>query len=410
MADPVLRILASITFVGRIGRGVFLAVTVLFMTSIVGLSAGEVALVLGVSSAVGVCTAYLGGRLTDRYSARRLLFVLMTAESFALGCYGFATNFAGVLILASLLQALSSAANTVRMAIVAHAFVGEARVQARALLRTVINVAIALGAAVAAIALISDTADSYRIAMIGAGTVNLLGIIPLLKLPSRVDSTAKSSRRATAVPNRPTNCETSRTLTSPFRDRRYLLLTTYSVIFGMQFSLFEVGVPLWIVNNTVVPAALVAILLMLNTAVVIVFQIPLSKGTHDLRKAGKAVGMAGISLAFACVVYSLAAGVPAVPAISLLVLATVAHAFAEVWSQAGTWAMSFELAHEASPGAYQGVFAMGTGIGAMCAPFVVAGTALKFGTTGWIFLALIFIGSSLGIAAIARKASRPSSS
>ena len=172
----------------------------------------------------------------------------------------------------------------------------------------------------------------------------------------------------------------------------------------MQFGLAEVGVPLWIVSNTAAPTVLVSILLIVNTAIVVVFQIPLSRGTHELRQAGKVVTIAGVLMALACVAYALSAGVSVVPAIALLVVAAIVHAFAEVWSQAGTWGLSFELADETNAGAYQGVFSMGFGVGAMAAPLVVAGTALAHGMPGWIALAAIFLASALGISAIARRA------
>ncbi|WP_259064679.1 hypothetical protein [Microbacterium sp. AK031] len=71
-ADPVLRALVTVTAVSRIGREVFLTVTVLFFTLIIGVSAGEAAVVLAVSSACGVLASFLGGWLADRSSARRL--------------------------------------------------------------------------------------------------------------------------------------------------------------------------------------------------------------------------------------------------------------------------------------------------------------------------------------------------
>ena len=46
VADPVLRILVTATLISRVGRGVFLTVTVLYLTLIVGLPAFEVAIVL----------------------------------------------------------------------------------------------------------------------------------------------------------------------------------------------------------------------------------------------------------------------------------------------------------------------------------------------------------------------------
>lgn len=406
VSDPVLRILITATLISRVGRGVFLTVTVLYITFVIGLSAGEVAAVLGISSAVGVGTSYLGGRLADRFSARRLLFALTAIEGLTLACYPFASDFTSILIIASIVSGVENASNATRMAIVARAFEGPARVNTRAILRTVTNVSIALGAAIAGVAILVDSAAAYRIVMIGAGAANLVGIIPLWKLPKRVDAPARAPK--TRTPNAATNAPdpVPGIQLSPFKDRRYLLLSALSAIFGMQFSLAEVGVPLWIAHNTAAPTTLVSVLLILNTLIVIAFQIPLSRGTDDLQKAGKVVALAGVSMAVASVLYALAAGKSVVPAIVLLLVAAVAHAFAEVWSQAGTWGLSFELAHESNPGAYQGMFAMGAGLGSMCAPFVVAGTALRFGMTGWVILAAIFLGSALGITVIARRAAQ----
>lgn len=408
LADPVLRILVLATLIGRVGRGVFITVTVLYVTFVVGLSAGQTATVLGVSSAVGVGTSYLGGRLADRFSARRLLFALMAAEGLALLCYPFAGDFISILVIASVVSAVGSASYATRMAIIARAFEGPARVNTRAILRTVTNVSIALGAAIAGVALLADSAAAYRGVMVGAGVVQLIGTIPVWKLPARVDAhpparsttTSEASGRAATV--------ASELARSPFKDRRYLLLTVLSAIFGMQFGLAEVGVPLWIAHSTTAPTVLVSVLLILNTMVVIVFQIPLSRGTDDVRKSGKVVALAGILMAVASIGYGLSGGVSVILAIALLLAAAVAHAFAEVWSQAGTWGLSFEFANVTNAGAYQGLFAMGAGLGAMCAPFVVAGTALTFGLAGWVALALIFLASAFGIAAMALRETRRS--
>ncbi|WP_449372727.1 MFS transporter [Arthrobacter psychrolactophilus] len=404
VSDPVLRILVTATLISRVGRGVFLTITVLYITFVIGLSAGQAATVLGVSSAIGVATSYLGGLLADRFSARRLLFALMAGEGIALGCYPFADSFTSVLLIACAVSALSNASNASRMAIVARAFEGPARVATRAILRTVTNVSIAVGAAIAGAALLSNDVASYRAVMVGAGCVYLVGVIPVWRLPKYVDAPARVPVMPMISSEGAAPGGAVSVARSPFKDGPYLSLTVLSAIFGMQFGLAEVGVPLWIAHNTQAPTALVSMLIILNTVVVIVFQIPLSRGTENPRTAGRVMTIAGILMAAACVVYALAGGVSLAVAIVLLIIAALAHAFAEVWSQAGAWGLSFELANEANPGAYQGLFGMGAGLGAMCAPFVVAGTALTFGFPGWLALAVVFLASALGIAAIARRA------
>ncbi|MGW4928475.1 MFS transporter [Agromyces sp. NPDC004153] len=422
--DPVLRILVIATLISRVGRGIFLTVTVLYFTLIVGLAPHEVAIVLGAASAAGVLSSLAGGWLADRTSARRLLVVLSIVDGVGLICYVFAHDFASALVIAVIVGAVEQAANSTRMAIIARAFDGDRRVHARAVLRTVTNVAIAVGSGIGALALLAGTADAYRWIIVGAGVMYLAGVTQLVKLPRYVDapthvpSPAGAPTATTATTDAAADASTADTTDaaprrarfahSPWRDPRYLGLTALSATFGMQFGVGEVGVPLWIANDTNAPEVLVAVVLILNTVIVVLFQVPLSRGTHDLRRAGRVSAIAAWLMAAACLVYAAAAGLPQGFAIAVIVIAAIAHAFAEVLSQAGGWGLSFELADPVRAGTYQGVFSMGYSLGAMVAPLFVTSTALTFGLGGWAILGAVFLASGLGTWAIARVATRTS--
>ncbi len=411
VADPVLRILVTATLISRVGRGVFLTVTVLYLTLIVGLPAFEVAIVLGAASAAGIFSSLAGGWLADRMSARRLLLGLSALEGLVLISYVFAHDFVSALVIAVLVGGIGQATNSTRMAIIARAFDSEKRVHARAVLRSVTNIAIAAGSGVGALALLAGTADAYRWIIVGAGAMYLLALVQLVRLPASVDAPrrpiAEPVTTATGSMDAAASARSERRALrahSPWRDPRYLALTALSAVFAMQFGVFEIGVPLWIANDTAAPEVLVAALLILNTVIVVVFQVPLSRGTHDLRRAGRVSAIAAWLMAAACLVYASAAGLEAGFAIAVIVAAALAHAFAEVFSQAGGWGLSFELADQLRAGTYQGVFSMGYSIGAMAAPLVVTSTALTHGLAGWAILAAVFLASGLGIWAIARRA------
>ncbi|WP_243648453.1 MFS transporter [Agromyces fucosus] len=416
VSDPVLRILVGATLISRVGRGIFLTVTVLYFTFIVGLAPHEVAIVLSAASAAGVIAAFGGGWLADRASSKRLLIAFTAIEGVALITYVFAGDFVTALVIAVVCGLFEQGANSTRSAIIARAFVGESRVQARAVLRTVTNVAIAAGSGLGALALAIGTAEAYRALIVGAGVLYLLGLIQLVRLPSRVDAPARkpvtpvttatgsfdagASAEAAAAERRAWRRH------SPWRDPRYLLLTALSAIFGMQFGVAELGVPLWIARETTAPEAVVAALLILNTVIVVIFQVPLSRGTHDLHVAARVSGIAAWLMAAACLVYASAAGLPIGFAITVLVIAATVHAFAEVLSQAGGWGLSFELADPVQAGSYQGVFGMGYTVGALAAPLVVNATAISHGFSGWVVLAAIFLASGLGTWWLARRAAR----
>lgn len=414
VADPVLRILVIATLISRVGRGVFITVTVLYFTLIVGLAPHEIAVVLGAASAAGVVSSLAGGWLADRVSARRLLLVLSGFEGLGLAAYVFAHDFVTALVIAVLVGALGQAANSTRMAIIARAFDAEKRVHARAVLRTVTNLAIAAGSGVGALALLAGTGEAYRWIIAGAGLMYLVALTQLVRLPAYVDAPAARVSDPVTTLTGSTDVAASaraerRALRrhSPWRDPRYLALTALSAVFGMQFGVGEVGVPLWIANHTTAPEVLVAALLILNTAIVVLFQVPLSAGTHDVRRAGRVSAIAAWLMAGACLVYASSAGLSTGFAIAVIVVAALAHAFAEVLSQAGGWGLSFELADPVRAGTYQGVFAMGYSVGATAAPLVVTSTALTFGLGGWAILAAVFIASGLGTWAIARSAAGP---
>ena len=395
VADPVLRILVTSTFVTTLGRGVFLTLTVLYFTLIVGLSALQIALVLTVSSAVGAATSVLGGHLADRFSARRLVVVFDVIAGVALTCYVLADTFTAVLALACVYRGAGQAANSAASAIIARAFDGSGRVGARAVLRTVTNIGIAIGGAVAGVPLLVGSAGAYRTTMIVAGLVMLLSVIPLLRLPARVN--------APTLPKSP-GAPRIRMGRSPFRDGRYLGLTVLSGIFGLHFGLAEIGLPLWILHSTDAPIAMMSVLLITNTIIVIAFQIPLSRGTDDVRYAGKVTAIAGVLMAGACFVYAASGAVSIWFAVAFLVVAALAHAFAEVLSSGGAWGLSFELADPHRAGAYQGVFGLGWSLSSMAAPLVVT-AAVTNGLLGWTALAILFLLAALGVWWIAHHAS-----
>lgn len=411
--DPVLRALAISTAVARGGGGVFFAITILFFTQVIGLSAVQAALVFSISSGCAVVASFVGGWLADRWSARRLAAIFEVGSGLMLGIYAFTNSFASALTVAILAQILSTLGHSARSAIIARGFAAESRVHARAVLRTVTNLALAVGAGLAAIAIAVGTPEAYRLVIVLAALVCACGAIPLFRLPARVDASSpviQDVHTETGSIDTVTTAEAKRVAQvdwrkrSPWRDPRYLALTLLAAIFGMQFGVYEVGVPLWIIEHTTAPQTLVAVLLILNTALVVLFQVRLSRGTHDVRYAGRVTMIAGWLMAGACLVYGLAAGVPTWVAIMILITGAVLHTFAEVLSQGGAWGLSFELADHVRAGAYQGVFGMGYSLGALSSPLLVNATAITFGMPGWVILAAIFLAAAFGIWMIARKA------
>jgi MFS family permease len=428
--DPVLRILATSTFFSTLGRGVFLTLTTLYLGLVIRLNPGQIALVFGAASVTSIVFALLGGHLSDRLSARRMTSFFMLANGITLLGYVVVHEVVLALVVACLQGATGSLGHSAQSAIMGRAFSGAAGVHARAVLRTLTNIGIGVGSAVAAVPLVVGSSDAYRLSFVVAAVVVTLAQLTLLRLPPQVDAPLARGLEPDALPDAMPDAlpidvqqplaEVTRESAddarsrrrsvlrahSPWRDLRYLVLSLLSAAFAVQFTIQEVGMPLWVARATSAPHALISVLLVLNTVVVVALTVPLSKNTHRFRTAGRVTLVAGVLLAVACGAYAFASGLPAVAASAALIVASLIAAVAEVLSTAGTWGLSFELADPVTVGSYQGVYGTSYGLGSAVGPALIAATAIAWGGPGWALLGLLFVLAGAGVAVLAFRAAR----
>ncbi|MFE5207684.1 MFS transporter [Streptomyces sp. NPDC056600] len=388
-----------VAFVDAGGRGAFFALTSLYLTTVVGIPVTAVGLALTFAGGVGLLSSLAFGHLADRWSARKMLLALHLLQGCALEAYIVVRDLPSLAAVASLVMLAQQGNSSVRSAAVGRAFLGDERVRIRATMRTVTNLGMAVGTSVAAIPLAVGTGHAYRITMAVAGALFLASALMLTRLPAhRVDARrfAVTDTRDTARPATPGR--------PPHRNMPFLAVTALSGVFGIQFGLFEVAMPMWVVGHTQAPDVLVSLLLLVNTGVVIALQIPMSRTTADVRGASRTMARAGRLMAGACVLWAAAGWAPPTAAVAVLLAAALVHSLAEIASSAAGWVLSFELADPERTGAYQGVYQTGYALGAMAAPAVVTLTVIDLGTPGWALLALVFLASASGIAMIARRA------
>jgi MFS family permease len=402
-ADPVLRSLTVATLISTVGRGVSLTLVVLYLSLIAGLPAGQVALVFAIGSGIGIAASYLGGHLADTISARWLLIGGVVLAGLALASVALVTEFWGAVVTETLVSIALGTNGPVRSAIIARAFTAEARVTSRAVLRTVTNVGITVGTGVGAIALALGSAEAYRVILVVGGLAYALSAVLLVRLPASVDAPSREQRAADASE---AEADAAGVARSPWRDPRYLLFSALAAVFAIQFVVLNIGVPLWVAHDTVAPEFLVSIVFVVNTVLVIALQVPLSRGTHDLRRAGNVTAVAGVLMAFGCVLDGAAAGTSLLATVVLLIAASVLHALSEVLSQAGAWGLSFELADQRRPGAYQGMYSMAFAVASMVGPLVITWTAISLGFVGWLILGAMFLLAAAGVTIIAHRAAR----
>ncbi|SFC93362.1 Major Facilitator Superfamily protein [Nocardioides terrae] len=397
-AEPVYRALALATVPAALSTGLFISVSVLYFTRVVGLGAGIVGTGLTVAGAVGVATSYLGGRLADRLGADRVQLGANVMQALALLAFTFVNSAGAFVAVACAAVGAQRLQRVATGALQARWFTGEDRVKVRAQLRVVTNVSIGLGTCLAAIALTLDTASAYRSTVAATAFLAAAATIPLFGLRGRVSGLAVALQAGDRRGN------ADRTVRSPLRDRTYLSIAALNSVVAMHFGIQTVALPLWITRSTDAPAAMVSVLMVVNTAFVALFQVRASRGTHDLRRAGQTVRRGTLVLSAGCLVLAAAGDVGVGVSVVLLIVAELFISSAEVWCEAGGWGLAFELADPANAGAYQGVSQTGYALGGMAAPVVVTVTAVQHGLAGWALLAGIFVAAGLMVAAQAERA------
>lgn len=398
--DPVVRRLSWMVLVNTFGTGLFMTVSALYFTRVAGIAVGRVGLGLTIAGLCGIAASVPAGRAADRWGSRRVLIVLSLAQAAGMAAYTLVHGFAVFLVVVCAETAVNSASAAVRNALYADTLPRATRVPARAYLRAVTNVGIGAGAALAALALQADTRAAYDTVILAnaASFVAVAAMLPRIPLAGRAPDDAATAPAPTPAP--------AARRGGALRDGPYLLITGLNAVLAVQFAVFSVGIPLWVVQETEAPRAVVAGAMILNTVLVVAFQVRATRGTHDPRSAARACRTSGLLLAVSCAVIAVSHGLPAAAAALVLLAAVVLQTAGEVLSQAGGWLLSYDLADPAATGAYQGVFNAGSSAGFMVGPAVVTATALAHGPAGWAVPAALFVAAGAAMAPAVRWAER----
>ncbi|MGW4440063.1 MFS transporter [Streptomyces sp. NPDC004596] len=394
-ADPVLRLATVLTAVNSLGNGLYFPLGVLYFTRIVGLDATAVGLGMTVAGLVGVAAGVPAGRAADRWGTRRVGALLWGGTGVATASYVLVGSYAGFLVAVICATGLQMASRGVQGALYADVLPPATRVEARAYLRMVTNVGMGAGGALGAVALQVDTRGAY-LTVIALNALSFAG--PALLLPRLPLAPHARERAAAGAPAG----EGWRAV----RDLPFLAVTVLNAVLVVQYTLSEVGLPLWIVERTTAPRWTAALLMIVNCVLVALLQVRVARRASRVATAVRAMGWSGLLLAAACAVYALSAGLSPVWAVLSLTAGAVVQVFAEVLSAAGGWTLGYELADARAHGVYQGVFGAGASAGMMAGPALVTVTAIAHGALGWAVLGAVFALAGLCVAPAVRWARR----
>ncbi len=369
--DPGLRALALSTLVNTIGNGALTTTFALYFTRIVHISPALVGLALSAAALAGLVVQLPIGHLSDSRGPRELARLLLVAAGVcALGLTVARSPWLLVAVL-SLEAVFDNGARAVRSGVIARLGAGGQAVQFRAYLRSMTNVGISLGALAGGLALTVDKPWAYQsVFVLDAVTFMATGL-----LMGRLPHLSPAPPREVGQPR-----------LQVLRDLPYVVVSALSAVYTIHFFVIELGLPLWLVRETTAPKSLVALLVLVNTVAVALFQVRMSRNTDRVRPASRAmfVGSLWIAGGFALTGFASHRERPA--AVAMLCAGALVHVVGEMLGSGGQWGVHMGLAPQERQGQYQGFAGTGFSLANVLAPSVIVVLCVQWGRPGWLVL------------------------
>ncbi len=370
-------LLVVVGLIDSTGTGLFIAGAAVFYTRGAGLSIAEVGIGLTLAGLCGLVALTPLGMLADRIGPRPAAVLLHFWRAAGFFAYAFVHDFVTFLIVAVVVGIPARAVDPVNQMYVDRHIGKELRTRVMAAFRVVANVGFTLGALLATLIIAIGTRPAFLAIVIGDALTFVLAGILLAKVPLMADYTP--ARR------------TVRGWPTSLRQGRFLGVAALHAVFVLHIPLLSIGIPLWITEHTSAPSLVVGPLIVLNTILVILLQVPFSKGTETREGGVRALRLASLSLAGCAAVVAFAGETPVVVTVVLLAAGMVLLTFGELFQVAGGISVSYDLAPRDRQGEYLAVFSLGTAAMYTVGPALVTIGVVEQGMYAWLGLAAVFL-------------------
>lgn len=374
-----MRDLALSTLVNTAGRGIFLTLSALYFTRILGFTALQVGAGLSIAALFGFLGGIPMGHLADRRGAREMLVALLLVQAVLAGLLLVVQDYGQFVVVVSAVTFVGSGSNAVRNGLIAGLVQGTARSSTRASLRSVTNIGITIGTGLAALALHFDTRAAYMTVMYVDAASFAAAALLTLRVPH--------------VPPAQAGSTTSMWLAT--RDLPFVAVTFATGLLSMHYWIIEMALPLWAVEHTTAPRWSVSVLMVLNTACIVLLQVGVATRVATLAAARRGVLASGFLFLAACVVLGWAHGPATWIAFAVLLVGAVLHVAGELLQAGAGFTIGFELAPEHAQGQYQGLYGTGWSLASLLAPTLMALLPLGMGAVGWWILGGTLLGAAV---------------
>jgi MFS family permease len=375
------RLLVFIGLVDAVGTGLYIAGFAVFFTRSAGMTAVEVGIGFTVANACGLLMMTPIGMLADRIGPRAASILLHYWRGVGFIAFAFVHDFGTFLVVSCFVGIPTRAIDPVSQMYVDRHIGKELRVRVMAVMRVVYNLGFSIGGVLTTVILLIDTRPAFLVIVVGNGVTFLVAGLLLARVPLLADD--------------PPNRRTARGWPRSLRQGRYLVVTGLNAVLVLNTTVLTMGIPLWVATRTEAPVAVVGPLVVVNTVLVVLLQVRLSKGTETREGGARALLRAAFAFAGCVALLALSGLLNAVGAVLVVVAATVLLTFGELWQFAGRLSVSYALAPRDRQGEYLSVFWLGSAAALMVGPLLITVGVVERGPVGWLALAGVFVVTGL---------------
>ena len=375
--------------------GTFLTGTAVYFTKVVGLSGAEVGLGMSIAAGVTLLLQLPMGRLADRVGAKPLWALASAVEAALYLAWPLIGGMVTFVLMLSVLAIFETAGRNARNVYRIAVFPRDVRVRALAYMRAARNVGYTLGAGASGVAL-GLGLDAVRLIPFVTGALlvlNALLIATVLPVIARQVPVADGDDPSSVAP-------------PAWRNPGYVVLSVCNGVLSSNQVLLNVVVPLWLVERTDAPPALLAWLFGTNTVLAVLLQVRASRVADSVDGSLRAVRWSGWAFIVSCGLIAWTHETVGWVSILLIWIGHVTITGAELWQSAADWSFTSELSDHRRLGDYQGVWGLGYQIEPIIFPALYTWLALQVGTPGWIVIALIGVTAAVVAHPAARAAER----
>ncbi|WP_412538249.1 MFS transporter [Longispora sp. K20-0274] len=311
------RAFAAGMLIDAVGTGLYMPFALLFFHHLSGLSLTAVGAGLTVAGFAALAVSPAVGTLIDRLGARRILLASFALRAVAFACYPLADTFPLFLLVTAataLGQQASAPATPAFVSEIAH---GADRDRLLAVNRSVRNGGMGAGGVLAGALLLLDGDLGYlAIALLNAASFAVA--IPLMLHASPGYRPPTRARRPATDP-----APAGRGYRDVLADRPYLALTATNFLLALSYVALALAMPVYLHRVLGVPEALAGTVFAVNTVLIAVLGVPVSRLALRARRT-RAAALGGVAFAGSFLAFALLPVLPTGPTMiaAVLVVAT----------------------------------------------------------------------------------------